>query len=48
MRTIGENIHKTAFTFSARKKKKFSISENFFRKWVKVKDKNAQILPLIL
>ena len=34
MRTIGENIHKTAFTFSARKKKRFSISENFFRKWV--------------
>ena len=34
MRTIGENIHKTAFTFSDRKKKRFSISENFFRKWV--------------
>ena len=34
MRTIGENIDKTAFTFSARKKEGFNISENFFRKWV--------------
>ena len=32
MRTIGENIDKTAFTSSARKKKKrgFNISQNFF------------------
>ena len=29
---IGENIDKTAFTFSARKKKGFNISEKFFRK----------------
>ena len=34
MWTIGENIHKTAFTFSAHKKKGFNISENFFRKWI--------------
>ena len=32
MRTIGENIDKTAFPFNARKKKGFNISENFFRK----------------
>ena len=32
MRTIGENIDKTAFTFSTRKKG-FHISENFFGKW---------------
>ena len=30
MRTIGENIDKTAFSFSARKKKGFHISEIFF------------------
>ena len=32
MRTIGENIDKTAFTSSARKKKKkgFNISQKFF------------------
>ena len=30
MRTIGENIDETAFTFSARKKKGFNISEIFF------------------
>ena len=34
MRTIGENIDKTAFTSSARKKKGFNISKKFFRKWV--------------
>ena len=35
MRTIGENIDKTAFTSSARKKKKgFNISQKFFRKLV--------------
>ena len=34
MWTIGENIDKTAFTISARKKKGFNISENFFRKWI--------------
>ena len=32
MRTIGENIDKTAFTSSARKKKGFNISQNFFSK----------------
>ena len=32
MRTIGENIDKTAFTSSARKKKGFNISQKFFRK----------------
>ena len=32
MRTIGENIDKTAFTFSARKKKGFNISEIVFQK----------------
>ena len=30
MRTTGENIDKTAFTFSARKKKKDSIFLNIF------------------
>ena len=35
MRTIGENIDKTAFTSSARKKRKrFNISQNFIRKCV--------------
>ena len=32
MRMIGENIDKTAFTFSARKKKKDSIFLKFFLK----------------
>ena len=33
MRTIGENMDKTAFTSSARRKKKgFNISQTFFRK----------------
>ena len=33
MRMIGENIDKTAFTYSARKKKKgFDISQKIFRK----------------
>ena len=30
MQTIGENIDKTAFTFSASQKKGFNISEIFF------------------
>ena len=35
MRAIGENIDKTAFTSSARKKKKgFNISQKIFRKCV--------------
>ena len=34
MRTIGENIDKTAFTSSARKKKGFNISQKNFRKLV--------------
>ena len=32
MRTIGENVDKTVFTSSARKKKGFNISQEIFRK----------------
>ena len=52
MRTKGENIDKTAFTFSARKRKKDSIFlkfffENEFLKDMEIYQKKTNLLPNI-
>ena len=41
MQMIGENIDKTAFTFSARKKKKDSIFQNEFLKDMEIYQKKT-------